>query len=215
MIIGAPRSGRVRCERPHKRLYDPATVYDGAPPLRPIILRRFLPTPDAIRNSRFLRWLGPRLHEPELWRLRRHAVARGIAIGTFFGFLIPIAQIPVAALLAFALRANLWVTAVATLVTNPFTFAPMYYAAYRLGAWVLGVPETVGEAALDPGDADGLSAWLAFWWERLNSLGRPLVVGLWMMAIMAAVIGYFATLLVWRIAVVLKRRKSLRERAAR
>jgi len=213
-MINARAAHPQRGARAGERRYDPA----GARPLRAStsqILKRFIPTPDAIRGSRFLRWLGPRLHEPELWRLRRHAVARGIAIGVFFGFLIPIAQIPVAALLAFLLRANLWVTAVATLVTNPFTFAPMYYAAYRLGAWLLGAPAVVGEAALDPAAADGFVAWLAFWWERLNGIGRPLVVGLSVLAVGAAVVGYFATLLVWRMAVVLKRRRVLRERAAR
>jgi len=213
-MINARAAHPQRAARAGERRYDPA----GAQALRTStsqILKRFIPTPDAIRGSRFLRWLGPRLHEPELWRLRRHAVARGIAIGVFFGFLIPIAQIPVAALLAFMLRANLWVTAVATLVTNPFTFAPMYYAAYRLGAWLLGAPEVVGEAALDPAAAGGFAAWLAFWWERLNGIGRPLVVGLSVLAVGAAVVGYFATLLVWRIAVVLKRRRVLRERAAR
>jgi len=200
--------------RAAERRYDPA----GAPPRRASTsqtVQRFIPTPDAIRNSRLLRWLGPRLHEPELWQLRRHAVARGIAIGVFFGFLIPIAQIPVAALLAFLLRANLWVTAVATLVTNPFTFAPMYYAAYRLGAWLLGAPEVVGEAAMDPAAAGGFVAWLAFWWERLNGIGRPLVLGLSVLAVVAALVGYYTTLLVWRIAVVLKRRRVLRERAGR
>lgn len=178
-------------------------------------MRRFLPTPDAIRNSRFLRWLGPRLHEPGLWHLRRHAVARGIAIGVFFGMLLPIAQIPVAALLAFVLRANLWATAAATLVTNPFTFAPMYYAAYRLGAWLIGAPGAAGEAALDPGAAEGLAGWLAFWWERIHQLGKPLLVGLSLLAVFSAVLGYFATLLFWRAAVVVRRRRSLRERTGR
>ncbi len=213
-MINARAARLPRGARAGERRYDPA----GAQPRRASTsptLQRFIPTPDAIRHSRFLRWLGPRLHEPELWRLRRHAVARGIAIGVFFGFLIPIAQIPVAALLAFLLRANLWVTAVATLVTNPFTFAPMYYAVYRLGAWLLGAPEVVGETALDPAASGGFVAWLAFWWERLNGIGRPLVVGLSVLAVVAAAVGYFATLLVWRMAVVLKRRRILRERAGR
>ena len=106
-------------------------------------MRRFLPTQDSIKGNRLLRWLGPRLHEPGLWHLNRRAVARGVAIGVFFGFMIPVAQIPAAAIGAFLARANLWVSAIATLVSNPFTYAPIYYAAYRLGGFLLGVIEAL------------------------------------------------------------------------
>ena len=35
-------------------------------------------------------------------------------------------------------RANLWIAAVSTLISNPFTYAPIYYFAYQLGAALLG-----------------------------------------------------------------------------
>jgi uncharacterized protein (DUF2062 family) len=53
-------------------------------------------------------------------------------------FLVPIGQFICAALLAIPTRANVPVAAAATLVTNPITFPPIYYAAYRLG-FFLGV----------------------------------------------------------------------------
>ena len=84
-------------------------------------LRRFLPSRETIRNSRMLRWLGPRLHDPQLWHINRRAVARGAAAGTFFGLMIPVAQIPAAVIAALLLRGNLWIAAVTTLVSNPFT----------------------------------------------------------------------------------------------
>src|SRR5690606_14445801 len=116
--------------------YDPEPrrhhAWRSEPPGRSV-LRRFLPTQESIKGNRLLRWLGPRLHEPGLWHLNRRAVARGVAIGVFFGFMIPVAQIPAAAVGAFFARANLWVSAIATLVSNPFTYAPIYFAAYRLG----------------------------------------------------------------------------------
>lgn len=185
-------------------------------------MRRFLPTPEAIKGSRLLRWLGPRLHEPGLWRLSRRSVARGVAIGLFFGLLTPIAQIPIAAIAAFFARANLWVSAVATLVTNPFTFAPLYYLSYRIGARLIGVPESTGEAgfvgsltkafASSFDDVGGVGGWLGGIWHQLAGYGPPFFLGLAILAVAASITGYVATMLIWRVAVVLKRRRAYRLR---
>jgi hypothetical protein len=59
-------------------------------------------------------------------------------MGVFFGLMIPIAQIPAAAIASLLLRGNLWIAAVSTLVSNPLTYGPLYYFAYRLGAGVIG-----------------------------------------------------------------------------
>ena len=66
----------------------------------------------------------------------RRSVAAGI--GTFFGLLIPLAQILLSVSLAIALRAHLPSALMSTLVSNPVTFAPLYYLAYRVGAALLG-----------------------------------------------------------------------------
>ena len=81
-------------------------------------LQRLLPTPQAIAANRWLRWLGPALHHPRLWHMRRRGIALGMAIGVFFGFLIPVAQIPASAAVAVALRANLPTAMASTLVTK-------------------------------------------------------------------------------------------------
>lgn len=186
-------------------------------------VRRFLPTPESIKGNRLLRWLGPRLHEPGLWHLNRRAVARGVAIGVFFGFMIPVAQIPAAALGAFFARANLWVSAIATLVSNPFTYAPIYYAAYRLGAWLIGAPELASPDDLDPAllqavaptldhMTGGVGVWFSELWQQLARYGKPLFLGLSLMAVTLSAIGYAGTLFLWRIAVVLKRRRPVRLR---
>ena len=60
-------------------------------------IKRLLPDPGQLAGNRWLRWLGPRMFHPRLWHVSRRGVALGVAIGVFFGFLIPIAQIPVSA----------------------------------------------------------------------------------------------------------------------
>src|SRR5512145_2463443 len=110
-------------------------------------LKAWLPTPESIRNNRWLQWLGPLLHQPRLWHFSRRGIAMGLAIGIFFGLLIPVAQMPFAAALAVLARANLPVAVASTFVTNPVTFGPVYYGAYRLGKAMLGEDSVSDEEA--------------------------------------------------------------------
>lgn len=84
--------------------------------------------------------MGPVLQHPRLWHVSRRGIALGVALGMFFGLLLPIAQIPMSAAVAVALRANVPAAVASTFVSNPVTFGPIYYAAWRLGSAVLGEP---------------------------------------------------------------------------
>ncbi|HRP96865.1 MAG TPA: DUF2062 domain-containing protein [Rhodocyclaceae bacterium] len=179
------------------------------------MIRRFIPSRDGIKQNRMLRWLGPRIHDPLLWHVNRNSVARGIAIGAFFGLMVPVAQIPAAALVALAMRANLWVAAIATLVSNPFTYGPLYIFAYRLGSSILPPAVASGAVVVDDDHALTTLQWVIDALHWLTGIGRPLVLGMFLMAVCAAVVGYFGTLLLWRLKVVLKRRRQRSERGTR
>ena len=69
--------------------------------------------------------------------MTRRSVPRAVALGLFVGVIIPVMHTAIAALLAIPLRANVAITAAFTLVVNPLTIPPIYYAAYRIGAWEL------------------------------------------------------------------------------
>jgi len=176
-------------------------------------MKRFLPTRESIKQNRLLRWLGPRIHDPLLWHVNRNSVARGVAIGAFFGLMVPIAQIPAAAVAALILRGNLWVAAIATLISNPFTYGPIYIFAYRLGNSILPPAVASGAVAADDHATTTLQ-WLIDAVHWLTGIGRPLVLGMLIMAATAAIIGYFGMLLIWRLKVVIKRRRQRNERIA-
>lgn len=179
------------------------------------MLERFLPSHDAIKRSRLLRWLGPRIHDPLLWHINRRAVARGVAMGVFFGLMIPIAQIPAAAMASLLLRGNLWIAAVSTLISNPLTYGPLYYFAYRLGA---GVIDARTPPDLTPGDVEApirMIDSLAQAWLWVTGIGQPLLVGMLIMAVTGATLGYWGTQLFWRIKVANKRRHARRNRQSR
>lgn len=175
------------------------------------MIKRYLPTRESIKQNRLLRWLGPRIHDPLLWHVNRNSVARGVAIGVFFGFLVPVAQIPAAALVALTVRANLWVAALATLVSNPFTYGPIYILAYRIGASIL--PPVAADKRVTDDHAVTALQWIVEAINWLTGIGRPLVLGMVIMAVVGAIVGYFGVLLVWRINVLVKRRRQKQQRA--
>ena len=180
---------------------------------------RLLPTPEKLRSHKSLRWLGPLLHRPWLWQLNRRSVAAGVGIGVFFGFLIPVMQIAGAALFAVLLRANLPVAAASTLVSNPLTYAPIFVAAYRVGAALLGEPASEADAAAiqeEVQEAKVAEVIEPRWWQRFAGVGLQVMLGLAVFAVVGGVSAYFATLLVWRIAVLvrLRRRRARTVRAA-
>lgn len=171
--------------------------------------RRFFPSRESIHNNRWLRWLAPHLTHPRLWHFSRRGVAMGVALGVFFGLLIPIAQIPFAAGAAMLLRANVPAAIGSTLVTNPVTFAPIYYGAYQIGRWVTGeslasepnLPALSSEKLMRRAEADP--------WARLTNLGKPLLVGLAIVSTTMGLLVYALISLFWRWRVIAKRRRRI------
>jgi len=172
-------------------------------------------SPDTLRHNRWLRWLGPALHDTRLWRFTRRGVAMGMALGFFFGLLVPLAQMPLSAGAAMLLRANVPSAVAATLVTNPVTFGPLYYAAWRLGSLVLGEPVQAAPP-LPPAAAavEQASTADAGWWrdalQRLRAVGKPLLLGLALMATGLGLATYFLVWWGWALKVWWTRRRRLR-----
>jgi uncharacterized protein len=177
------------------------------------LLRRFLPDPHRIRKHRLLAWLGPRLHHPRLWHVSREGIALGAAIGGFFGLLAPIAQMPISAVAAIAFRANVPMAVANTFITNPFTFAPIYYCAYSLGLLLTGADQTasVMPTSLAPSFLQDGAGWLKHWFDHIAGLGKPLFIGLFVLACGYSLFCYFAINWLWRVLAL----RSWRDRAAR
>ena len=131
-------------------------------------------------------------------------------MGLFAGLVPGPLQMLTAALLAVPLRVNLPVALVTTFYTNPFTIGPLYFLAYQIGRRV--VP---GEAVITPSPDINwahLGAWMESFLYWTLSLGKPLAVGLVVLAVSLAIIGYFGTQLAWRAYVVLAWRRRARLR---
>ena len=169
------------------------------------------PTHEQIRSGQLGRLFGPRLADRRLWTRRRRSVALGMALGVFFGFLIPLGQFVFAGALAILLRANVPTALVSTLVTNPFTFGPVYYAAYQVGSWVLGITPRAEAVEGALAAAEASRGWL----EWLGGVGGPLITGLMLFAAGGSLLAYFGVRWLWALGVLRKRRALRLARARR
>ena len=138
-----------------------------------------------------------------VWHLNRRSVAGGVAVGLFISWVpIPL-QMLLAAVIAAVLRVHVPVSVVMVWFTNPLTFAPLLYAAWRSGSMILGKPVLAEPLTFSP-DSILVSAGQA--WPML-------LTGMLFCASVSAVFGFGATLLVWRIHAI-RRWKNRRLRRA-
>ena len=173
-------------------------------------IRRHIPKRETIHENRMLRPFARHLSKPELWRMHRRSVPRGVAIGLGVGIIIPFMHMLIAALLAIPLRANVAVAAAFTLLINPLTIPPIYYLAYRMGMWELRADAVV----IDPETAQQASGELArvlFW---VHHASGPIAVGIVTLAFLAALLGYVLTAIVWRLWLASKMRRRREARVS-
>jgi uncharacterized protein (DUF2062 family) len=167
--------------------------------------RKYLPSHESIRQNRYFARFGALLLHPNLWHLNRRSVAGGLAIGLFAGLVPGPLQMLTAAILAVPLRVNLPVALATTLYTNPLTIGPLYVIAYGIGSLIVA-----SDGALShPPEIDWshLGASMQAYLDWALSLGRPLAVGLVILAVGLAIAGYVFARLAWRAYVVLAWRR--------
>ena len=155
---------------------------------------KFLPNREALAAHPWLQPVASRLLAPDLWRMQHEAVARGVAVGTFWAFVIPVAQIVVAVVHCTWWRANIPTAAAMTMLTNPLTIGFWLWLAYQLGASILGEPVSTAATA-----GDGMLG-------LLSEFGWPTMLGMGLFAVGGATVGYFCVKLVWRLRIGIRRR---------
>jgi len=157
-------------------------------------LKGHIPTRETVHRYRLLRPFASHLSHSSLWRMTRRSVPRGVALGLFVAVIIPVMHTAIAALLAIPARANVAVAAVFTLVVNPLTIPPIYYAAYRIGSWELHHDAPL----VNPAAAERFSSELSrllFW---IHQASGPIAIGVLTIAVGSAIVGYLASAFVWR-----------------
>jgi hypothetical protein len=162
---------------PAQRLFMPRRLF-----------KRYMPNPDSIKGNKSLRFLGKLIHDPNLWHLNRHSVARGMAIGLFWAMIPMPMQMLAAAVVAIPMRANLPISIGLVWLTNPITMPPVFYCTYKLGAWIMQTPPVRMPETLS---LEWITAEVAVLW-------KPLYLGSFVAGVILAILGYVLTMLYWR-----------------
>ena len=149
--------------------------------------KRISPDTKKLSQYKSLRWLNGVMHDPQLWSFKRANVAKGCAVGVFC-CMIPIPlQMVLAASLALCWKANLPMSIGLVWISNPITMAPMLYANYKFGSWILQTP------GLNV-DFEWSRAWL---FDQLHLLWKPLYAGSFVSGIILAVMAFYAVQFIW------------------
>lgn len=173
-------------------------------------LKSYFPKREELASNRYLAPIAHRFLSPELWRFTRRSVPRGVALGLFAAFIVPIGQIFLAAFLALPVRANMPLAAAVTFVTNPFTLPFWLVIANRVGNFTLAIDAATTGVATE-GMAAGQFAWLAEFWQLAGVTAFGFVV----LAVVSAAMGYLIAGSIWRVMVARRRTKRLRRMEAR
>jgi uncharacterized protein (DUF2062 family) len=160
-------------------------------------LQQWLPTPESLRDHpRVGHWLRP-LSDPRLWALQRRTVALGAALGAFFCVIPLPVQMPLAALAAILLRANLPAAIGATLISNPVTMVAILTGAWKIGSLMLG--EVPAKMPFDPARLAFGSPWVpSAWIPALNGIAGALLLGLPVIGAALGAATYLLVMLGWR-----------------
>ncbi len=172
-------------------------------------LKKYAPKREAVLGNRFIKPFAPYFSHSALWHFNRRSVSRGIGLGLLFAFVVPVAQIIIAAIVAVPARANLAVTVLMTTITNPFTVGLMAPLAHRIGKLVLGHDTELKM----PSRPNGTSWWDwildAKQWQAFGDmLAGPWAVGMIIIGVTSGLLGYLISNLLYAAYLRNKRNKA-------
>lgn len=170
-------------------------------------LKKYIPTKKSIQQNSQLKGLKYFLQSPSLWSFDCQSVARGVAAG-LAGAVIPGFQIFYAAILVILLRGNLPIALMSTLITNPFTVLPFIYFTYFIGSLIVGPDKNNLVVKNFQWD---FSSFHEFWTNFsawVLQFGKAFFVGVPIVSVGLGIIGYFGTIFIWRMSVLLFLKKK-------
>jgi uncharacterized protein (DUF2062 family) len=160
-------------------------------------IQRFSPKPETLKAHPHLKHFGEILQNPNLWHINRRSAAGAVAVGLFCAWMPIPFQMLLAAAIAIVFTVNLPLSVALVWISNPFTMPPLFYAAYRLGAYVLDEPVAHFHFKL------------SFHWliKALETIAPSLLVGCFILGALSAASGYFLLRLLWWLNIAKKWRR--------
>jgi len=155
------------------------------------VIKRLFPKLDAVKEEKILKIFGPAVLQPNLWHINKKSVSRGFAIGAFCAFIPLPGQMILAAFLALTFAANLPIAIILTWITNPLTYTPIFFFAYKIGSFFI----TTNVTPKITDDELSLLSNIMHIWE-------PLFLGSIILALIGSIISYLLIRIYWRYYVI-------------
>ncbi len=174
-------------------------------------LKKWLPTEADLQKYPYLQLIMSRLRHAHVFRMDRRSVAKGVAFGLLVCYLPLPGQMLLAGLLACLCRANLSIAILITWISNPFTFVPINFFICQVGAWILGVKNTFPKISAGlqwTHESAKMFAHDLYLW--FSTLGKVYAVGLPIVSIGSALLGYALVQLGWRVAIYWQRKHKFK-----
>jgi uncharacterized protein (DUF2062 family) len=142
--------------------------------------KKYTLTREQIESHPHLKRLVKYMVHPNHWQINAQSLPRAMAVGLFIMFMPLPAQTLLAAIAAIIFRANLLVAIPLVWISNPITIAPMFYGAYLLGKWLLGIDGIESQHAHT----------LDYLWAHFHLIWQPFLLGCAVAGAACAVLGY-------------------------
>ncbi len=164
------------------------------------LIKKYMPDHKTIKEHKHLQVFGKLLHDASLWHFNRRSVSGAFAVGLFCAFIPLPSQMIIAAAIAILVRVNLPISISLVWVTNPITIPPIFYLAYKIGAFVMGQEAISSDYKLT-------AQWFT---DQLHLIWQPFLLGCFICGVISAVIAYATIRLLWRLHIVrhIKARKA-------
>lgn len=152
------------------------------------LIKKYLPHPNRITDNRWIKMLGPRLQEPDLWHINRKSCSGAVAVGLFMAFMPVPFQMLLAGIVAIYFRYNVLIAIPMVWLSNPITIPPFFYFCYWIGTLLLGV------------EIHDFHFELTFDWlmHGLLDVWQPFLLGCFMVGAISAALGFAFIRLMWR-----------------
>lgn len=163
-------------------------------------------TRERILANRWMKPFAARIGHPALWRFTRRSVPRGVALGLLVGIflLIPGVQIIGVAMLAYPIRANIPIGAAMTFLSMPPTTPFILLGSVLVGNPILGYDADYEFALALIKKGASISEWTTW---LLSDAAPALLLGLAIISVVSAAVGYVLAAWAWRWWIVKKWRR--------
>ena len=155
------------------------------------VIKRLFPKIDTVKEEKILKIFGPAVLQPNLWHINKKSVSRAFAIGAFCAFLPIPGQMILASFLSITFAANIPIAVILTWITNPLTYTPIFYFAYKIGKVFVS---TDIDYKLDDNEINIFSDIMLIW--------EPLLIGSLILAVLGSILSYIIIRSYWRYYVI-------------